>query len=139
MLSRRGPLLDFSWVRGPQPVFPVKRSRDDSGAASSCSPAPDSQLNLLGGIPSSAMPGERSRRWGQALVDADTFAATEALLLDGRPGAAAQLSMFGELLLRCEGLEIASVDGRLREPARTRSDLRCPHEGGWRSPVRGSR
>jgi len=111
-MAERGALLDFSWIRDTSSVTeaaylrPAKVARLNIPTVENRFPLPTAplpslpsapgnlHLNLLGGIPMSAMPGEGRRRWGSVAVDDATYVTAEELLLEGRPSAAAQLSLF---------------------------------------------
>ena len=52
------------------------------------------RLGLVGGLPTSAMPGERPRRWGLDPVTEAAIKETHTLLLKSCPGAAQELSLY---------------------------------------------
>lgn len=133
--SSSSPALDLAWtkrgresdplIREPLPSYAKKPQRIDPSLFNSSPFA----LDVLGGIPISAMPGEGHRRWGTTPVDLETKAATEEILLEGRPGAAAQLSLFraferwrsvNPLLPTAYGEVLAIFGGYLYE-----HDLKC--------------
>ena len=75
----------------------AKRLRDEAlvcGLPLPATPSPTLRLRLFGGLPDSAMPGERPRCWGQAPVSTTDIERAEALMLAGRPGAPQELSLY---------------------------------------------
>ena len=73
----------------------AKRIRDEyQNGFSILPPAPTLRLCLVGGIPASAMPGERPRAWGADPVTETAIKKAESLMLAGRPGAPQELSLY---------------------------------------------
>lgn len=90
--------ISSSWAGrlDPEPNRIEKRTRNDHGplVLEGCNPTERPlSLNLTFGLPSQAMPAARTRAWGHHRVTDATIEKTHELMLKGRPGASATLSL----------------------------------------------